>query len=339
MTRLFGRGAALPTLTALVASLLMSTAIARAEATEAPATQPARPYAVAHDAPLNAKETFDGKETNHRRYRVEFDGIEGDRVPAYLYVPTDARQRQRQAKRDGRRPAVLLQYGSGGNKNTGYIVELGERFAADGFVVLTIDVPDRGERRAKDPSKRGWRRLLMGNGGTILQTLGDYSRAVDYLESRKDVDRGRIGYSGISLGAITGITFSAHDERIRAVASIVGGGNVLGSLKVELDPAVKAIAERIDPVYHVALIAPRPLLLLNATHDQLIPRFFAESLHKAAGDQAKKLWVDTDHFFRGANHVEVLDTVIGFMAESLAASERDGRSAASRQRAAARRAG
>src|SRR5687768_12442652 len=171
--RLPDRRAALPTVVvSLLAIVASSSALARAEA---PATQRARPYAVAHDAPLDAKETFDSKETNHRRYRVEFDGIEGDRVPAYLYVPTDARQKQRQAKRGGRRPAVLLQYGSGGNKNTHYIVELGERFADGGFVVLTIDVPNRGERRSKDSPGRSWQRLLMGKGGTILQTLGDYS--------------------------------------------------------------------------------------------------------------------------------------------------------------------
>ena len=110
-------------------------------------------------------------------------------------------------------------------------------------------------------------------------------------------------------------------------------------MKVELDPAVKAIAEQIDPVYHVALIAPRPLLLLNATHDQLIPRFFAESLHKAAGEHAKKMWVETDHFFRDTNHVEVLNSVIGFMEESLKADdERDRRQSASPQGEPQRRA-
>src|SRR4029079_9427696 len=100
---------------------------------------------------------------------------------------------------------------------------------------------------------------------------------------------------------------------VHAMASIVGGANLLGFLKVDIDPDVKKIAEQIDPFYHVAMIAPRPLLLMNATKDQLVPRFFGEQLHKAAGDKAKKVWVETDHFFQGVDRHAVLDQVIDFM--------------------------
>jgi fermentation-respiration switch protein FrsA (DUF1100 family) len=218
-------------------------------------------------------------------------------------------------------PAVLLQYGSGGNKSTNYIVALGEQFVGRGFVVLTIDVPNRGERRVRrDGNTRAARAAYLAaifRQGSILQTLGDYSRAIDYLNARPDVDKDRIGYAGISLGAITGLTFVAHDPRVRAMASIVGGANMLGMMPVEWSPDTRKVAERIDPFYHVAQIAPRPLLLLNATHDQLVPRFFGEQLHKAAGDAAKKVWVDTDHFFQGVDRVKVMESVIEFMQESL----------------------
>jgi uncharacterized protein len=230
-------------------------------------------------------------------------------VPSFVYVPKDGKDKH---------PAVLLQYGSGGNKSTNYITELGRQFVARGFVVLTIDVPNRGERRGESSAKRGLAGMF--GPGTILQTLGDYSRAIDYLSSRSDVDTDRIGYTGISLGAITGLTFVAHEPRVRAMASIVGGANLLGTLKVELDPSVKKAAEQIDPFYHVAQIAPRPLLLLNATRDQLVPRFFGEQLHKAAGEHAKKMWIDTDHFFRGVDRYKVLETVIDFMEQGLSKS-------------------
>src|SRR5688572_21854306 len=248
--------------------------------TTAPATtQPRRPFRVNHDAPLNAREQFVAETADHVQYRVEFDGIEGDRVPAFLYVPKGG---TRTATATTKGPAVLLQYGSGGNKSTNYIVALGRQFVARGFVVLTIDVPNRGERRKRDPGRDGRRELAaLFKPGVIVQTLGDYSRAVDYLESRDDVDPRRIGYAGISLGAITGLTFVAHEPRIRAMASIVGGANVLGMIDFEWSPETRAVAERIDPFYHVSRIAPRPLLLLNATRDQLVPRFFGEALHEA----------------------------------------------------------
>jgi dienelactone hydrolase len=302
-----------------VLATFITPAVYAAETTSAPSsrpspatTQPAPiPYRVDHDAPLRATQTLvtDGKD--FAKYRVEFNGIERDRVPAFLYVPKDGR---------GTHPAVLLQYGSGGNKSTNYIVILGEQFVRRGFVVLTIDVPGRGERRKRDKETTANRAAYLAavfKRGTFLQTLGDYSRAVDYLSQRDDVDKGRIGYAGISLGAITGLTYVAHDPRIHAMASIVGGANFLGMLPIDWDPDVIEIAKRVDPFYHVALIAPRPLLLLNATHDQLVPRFFGEQLQKAAPASAKRVWIDTDHFFRGVDRVKVLDQVIDFMEDGL----------------------
>jgi dienelactone hydrolase len=295
--------AALAAFAMIVAAASLSYADEAAKAVDAP-------FRVAHDAPLDVAERVVTQTDGYAQYRIEFNGIEsGSRVPAFVYVPKDGKDKH---------PAVLLQYGSGGNKSTNYITELGRQFVGRGFVVLTIDVPNRGERRGEGSARRGLAGMFAP--GTILQTLGDYSRAIDYLSSRADVDTDRIGYTGISLGAITGLTFVAHEPRVRAMASIVGGANLLGTLKVELDPSVKKIAEKVDPFYHVAQIAPRPLLLLNATRDQLVPRFFGEQLHKAAGEKAKKVWIETDHFFRGVDRHKVLDTVIDFMEESLTAA-------------------
>jgi dienelactone hydrolase len=277
--------------------------------TTRPTTQPALPYPVAHDAPLWPTRRVLYEEKDHRRYGVEFDGIKGDRVPAYLYVPKDGKATH---------PAVLLQYGSGGNKDTFYIVALGKQFVARGFVVLTIDVPNRGARRFRDPNdNRGFLLRLLSGTGTLRQTMGDYSRAIDYLMSLPDVDHDRVGYAGISLGAITGIPFVAHDERIHAMASIVGGGNFLGALKVPIAPDVQAVAEQIDPFYHVALIAPRPLLLINVTRDQLVPRILADALQKAAPAYAKRVWLECDHFFNGIDRATAAGDVLDWVKENL----------------------
>src|SRR5882724_3752522 len=116
----------------------------------APATQPVPPpYPTAHDAPLDATERPGPKKLNYidaeryAQYRVEFNGIRGDRVPGYFYLPAE----HGRAEVGHKRPAVLLQYGSGGNKGTDYIVALGQQFVEHGFAVLTIDVPNRGERK------------------------------------------------------------------------------------------------------------------------------------------------------------------------------------------------
>jgi dienelactone hydrolase len=272
------------------------------------------PYAVDHDAPLDPTERVDTETDTYTRFRVEFNGIRKDRVPAFLYLPKSKVPATT-------RPAVLLQYGIGGSKKTNYIVALGEQCASRGFIVLTIDAPLKGERKPPK-EKRGVLDSLgsAGEQGRFPWYMGDYSRAMDFLMTRPEVDRDRVGYVGISWGAITGITFVAHEPRVRAMASICGGGNFLGTLdNSTVTEESKRAAQRIDPIYHVAQIAPRPLLLLNVTNDQLVPRFYSEALHRAAGDSPSvtKEWIDSDHFFNGVDRIAVMTRVVDFMEESL----------------------
>jgi dienelactone hydrolase len=286
-----------------LAFLVAVTAIAGASV--AHAEGPACPYAVAHQAPLDVQESTVAEEAEFKHLRVELNGIKGDRVPGWLYVPAK--------KGEGRRPAVLLQYGSGGHKGVNYIVALGKQFVARGFVVLTIDAPGRGDRKREGGADvRDWLTSDKGR-DHFLQHCGDYSRAVDYLLSRADVDAERLCYVGISWGAITGITYAAHDPRVKAFCSIVGGGGFLGLTEV----ARGRFTDSIDPLSHVGRIAPRPLLLLNAKKDQIIRRPFSWALHQAAGKGAKKVWLDTDHMFNGIDRAAMGESVIQFCLESL----------------------
>src|SRR5262245_16460940 len=65
------------------------------------------PYETAHTAALDSKLDPVDETGQYERLRVEFNGIKRDRVPGYLYVPKDNRPKH---------PAVLLQYGIGGDK-------------------------------------------------------------------------------------------------------------------------------------------------------------------------------------------------------------------------------
>jgi dienelactone hydrolase len=293
-----------PTLVILIA-VLLSMAAAANPASAPPATRPAVPYPTAHDAPLDATEQIVKTTDDYTLYRVEFNGIKkGSRIPAYLYLP-------RTAQFKAPYPAVMLQYGTGGNKKTNYIVAIGEIAVAKGMAVLTIDAPDRGERKGKDEPK------LNPFDGRFLQYLGDYSRAADYLASRRDLDPKRLGYVGISWGAITGVTFAAHDPRISVVASLVGGGNFASLIPGGAPADLLAKMRVFDPYFHVPLIAPRPLLLVNVTKDQLVPRVLADNLHKAAPAYAKRVWLEADHFFNGVDRQVECHHVIDWVIENL----------------------
>ncbi len=268
-----------------------------APAADAPPAAP--PFRTAHNATLKAEERELESNRDFAKLRVEFNGIEGDRVPGHLYLPKAAGAARR-------RPAILVQHGIGDRKQAEYVVECCKLIAARGMIALAIDAPHRGERKvpgAKSPEiwnlteVRAWFR----------QHCGDYSRALDYLATRPDVDGSQLGYIGFSWGAITGITFAAHDPRVRCVGSVVGGGNLLGALGPELDPART-----------VGRIAPRPLLFLNATKDQVVLRPFAESLHKAAGKGAVVRWHETDHIFRGTDRPRIMGELADFMKAHIA---------------------
>jgi dienelactone hydrolase len=266
---------------------------------------PACPYPTAHDAPLDVSEKLMTTTDDYSLYRVEFNGIKkGSRVPANLYIP-------RKIEFKAPYPAVLLQYGTGGNKNTNYIVAIGKLAVAKGLIVMTIDAPDRGERKGKEAPKMNFFDMR------FFQYLGDYSRAVDYLAGRKDVDAKRLSYIGISWGAITGITYCAHDPRIAVVASLVGGGNFAGLIPGGAPADLIAKTRTFDPYYHIALIAPRPLLLINVTHDQLVPRIMSDALQKAAPEYAKRVWLNADHFFNGVDREVECGNVINWVIDNL----------------------
>ena len=265
--------------------------------------KPAAPFKVDHQAPLKAEAKMVGTEKNFTKYRIEFNGIEGDRVPGHLYLPKEIR---------GRVPAVLVQHGVGDKKHAKYIVECCRMLTARGIIALAIDAPERGERKRPGqdgpamwnlPAVRRW----------FQQHCGDYSRALDYLATRPDVDARRLGYVGFSWGAITGVTFAAHDDRVRAMTSVVGGG------------LLSLLGKKLDPVANVGRIAPRPLMFLNATKDQIVLRPFATALHKAAGPHAIVKWYDTDHIFTGTDLPKIMGMLADFMKKSLTAQPAGGK--------------
>src|SRR4051794_12808025 len=75
---------------ALIASWVVPLEAAAADGPEAKAAQAkkvAAPYSTDHAKPLEAKEEVVNRADDHTQLRVEFNGIKGDRVPGYLYVP------------------------------------------------------------------------------------------------------------------------------------------------------------------------------------------------------------------------------------------------------------
>jgi serine/threonine protein kinase len=70
---------------------------------------------------------------------------------------------------------------------------------------------------------------------TTIARVKDFGRVLDFIEARPDLDRDRIGYYGLSLGAFTGVVATAIEPRVKA-SVLLGGGLLLSSQSPEIDP-------------------------------------------------------------------------------------------------------
>jgi len=226
---------------------------------------------------------------------VGFDGLSctrfeissrGDRVPGHVI----------EADRDesAKRPLLLLQHGAGGDRNSPYL-QVARRWVEAGAAVATIDFPLHGERRSPKLSQRLvdsiGRGLRPAEGGAVdalglwrgfaHQAVADLRAALDHLLIAPRIDGARCAYAAFSLGSIVGSLFVAVDPRPQAAALALGGG---GFGPAELDPA-----------RFIGALSPRPLLMLNARHDEVVPAAAAETLFEAAREPREIEWSDTGH--------------------------------------------
>jgi tRNA A-37 threonylcarbamoyl transferase component Bud32 len=57
----------------------------------------------------------------------------------------------------------------------------------------------------------------------LVQLVKDFRRCLDYLETRTDIDTGKLAYYGVSWGGILGGIIPAVEDRLRAVVLVAGG--------------------------------------------------------------------------------------------------------------------
>jgi dienelactone hydrolase len=141
-----------------------------------------------------------------------------------------------------------------------------------GFVVLCVDAIGSSERAYRGETYHG--RQLGAQALPAGLTLAglqvwDNSRALDYLCSRPEVDPRRIACTGASGGCNQTIYLAALDERVAAAAPVCCVGSLRGYLNgphcvCEMVPGILQVAEMGDVL---ALIAPRPLVIINGIHD------------------------------------------------------------------------
>jgi esterase/lipase len=185
----------------------------------------AREYPPRRQAYANALSTFQRSIELSRMpiERVEIP-YEGSSYPALFW---------KAAPRDGSpSPAVVCCNGLDSTKELVIWTGIGRSLTARGISVLCVDQPGSGEalRLKKLPG--------------IYDSERWASRAVDYLESRADVDNSRIGMFGLSLGGYFAPRAAAFEKRF-ALCAILGANHNWGELQKR-----RRLREGENPVPH-----------------------------------------------------------------------------------------
>ena len=134
------------------------------------------------------------------------------------------------------------------------------------------------------------------------KTAIDLLRAVDFLNSRSEVDASRIGFVGHSFGALFGGILAGVEKRIKAFVLMAGVGSFtdvaaanIPTLKGEALEEYRRGLTSIDPIHFIGDAAPAALFFQLARedafpHDALLA--YAE-----VGSEPKRIaWYDADHY-------------------------------------------
>lgn len=230
------------------------------------------------------------------RRSITYLTADGDRVPAYLFIPRN---------RSGKLPAILCLHqttkigkaepaGVGGLKNLHYALELAER----GYVTIAPDYPGYGDYLKCDPyeifhtklhepglfqapARHFPARLINDNSykskyvSATAKGIINHRTAIDVLETLPEVDTGRIGCIGHSLGGHNTLFVSLFDDRIKVLASSCGfcsfpkyyGGNLKGWSHQGYMPRIANVYQ-CDPARMpfdfteiLGAMAPRPMFI------------------------------------------------------------------------------
>ncbi|HET9317054.1 MAG TPA: alpha/beta fold hydrolase [Vicinamibacteria bacterium] len=249
----------------------------------------ARFYQYDTQVPLDARVVKrDESAPTYVREKVVFTGSRGDRVPGWLMLP-----------RAGARPfpVVVILDGWMGTKDRWWADDtwpqgglFTKALAAAGIAALVLDAQFHGERADAigfqpveeyvcDACANARREMVM-------ETIVDYRRALDYLATRDELDRRRIGAIGFSMGGVMTTALAAIDDRVRTAVTCVTPvrpGDPKWS-SVETSPLTFAPRVRV------------PTLVLMGRTDHLYSQADAEAYRDALGSSEKALeWYDSGH--------------------------------------------
>ena len=245
-------------------------------------------FEVDSELPLDVKVSETDVEEGVKREHLTYQSSREEHVTAYFFTAAAA---------DGTpRPGLILLHGGlRRGKSAGGIAPMMVRA---GWNVLAPDMKHFGERdtglmttfteKDKHDSFYNQPSVYLE---WVVQTVKDVRRGYDFLVSERNTDPKRIALSGGSRGAVVGMIAGGAEPRLAAVVSIMGGHFDL--LEREHLPAA-------CPANYVGRISPRPLLMINGTHDaDFVKDTSVLPIFEFAGEPKTIRWEDRGHGYIG----------------------------------------
>jgi dienelactone hydrolase len=202
----------------------------------------------------------------YRLHKLRYEIVPGFYSTAILYEPE---------RLEGRVPAVLNVNGHGApGKSVEYKQKRCINFALHGILALNLEWFDFGE--LAQPENEHWFGAhldLVGANALGLFYL-EMRRGLDYLSNLPQVDRERLGVTGLSGGGWQTLVLSALDQRVKVSVPVAGFASL--STKIEarkygdlgdLEQNGTDFLQSQDFTHLTALRAPRPTLLVYNAED------------------------------------------------------------------------
>lgn len=199
----------------------------------------------------------------------------------------------------GKHPVIILL----GGKATGkYAVN----YALDitGVIIIAVDYPYTPRETY---TILNFLRDVPAIRNALIDMVPSVMLVTDYLLAREDVDTTRIVLLGYSFGAPFVPCIVAHDRRLAVAAMVYGGGDLRSLIvhnvrRYESEAIAQFVGalggfllRPLEPMRYIERVTPTPLIMINGTNDEQVPRYNAELLYNAAGEPKTISWLESRH--------------------------------------------
>lgn len=233
---------------------------------------------------------------------IETRDIENNTVHAEYFAPVGG---------PGKRPGVIVLHILGADFPLSRY--MAARLADQGVAALFVKLPYYGERRPAQGAPSTKRFLSSDIERTVTamrQAVCDVRRAAGWLASRQEIDRDRLGVTGISLGGIVSALTASVDPAIREGVFLLAGGDLSRILWTMPEGSafrkwwvesgrtladLKALTDPFDPIFYASRLAGKRVLMIAGNVDEVVPPACALVLWEAAGRPSIH-WYDCGHY-------------------------------------------